>query len=568
MILGFMIAVFFVAIVLFGVFRIVSSQSLNISNWILSANQALQSGDYDSAEDYYIRLSRIRPTLHDPHRQAEIEFIVEHGFGFCYFHRGDMVTADLHLTRAAKLLDEGVVQPRYVFAHLMASLAVVYFTQGKQPESQQALKRTGEICEEADESEILQIAELVTAAAHGAARRNHNELAFEIATIAQSILERTENWHDSALAHIQIALASFHMRHCEYGPARELIESAMKNAGDELDRQDERLAYSFLGWIATLSGEPEAAIRAFEHERELLAEEYDEADWRTSVPISALADAYRMFGKYDEARRYSDWGWKIKCEQLSEDDSVRGSGAANRAMLLIDFGEFDEADALLRYAAEVAQRQANRVNQCVTRLFQGISARAQLDYRRAEKILQAARSLAEELYGLGHRMTCDYLAIQGANLIRLGRYTEAEQILNETLAIRESLSDNSVTDLADLHGIFAELYIETDRISEADASLQRVLELVDDCLADTHLIRAATNETLGRIRHAQADLESAIDHFRTAAEIRDRVQRPEHPSRVRLLEAYARSLESMGENAQAEAQRSRAEAIRKTYCGE
>lgn len=129
-----------------------------------------------------------------------------------------------------------------------------------------------------------------------------------------------------------------------------------------------------------------------------------------------------------------------------------------------------------------------------------------LSRSRAEKVFQAARSLAEDIHGVGYRMTCEYLAIQKANLMRLGRSAEAEQSLTETPAIRDSLSDNCVMDLTDLHGILAELDIEIDRI-----------------------------------------------------------QMPDHPSRVRLLEAVTRSRESIGETAQADESRSRAEVIRSKF---
>jgi tetratricopeptide (TPR) repeat protein len=162
-------------------------------------------------------------------------------------------------------------------------------------------------------------------------------------------------------------------------------------------------------------------------------------------------------------------------------------------------------------------------------------------------------------------MTCDYRAIQGANLIRLGRHEEAEAILTETLAIREALSDPTPIDLADLLAILAELYVETGRLIDAEQFVLRALSLVDDRVSATHLIRADLNETLGRVRLAQSQFDRSLQHFREAIDIRGKVQSSDHPSFARLLEAFANALAGVGDTVQASEQLARAEQIRSLY---
>lgn len=353
--------------------------------------------------------------------------------------------------------------------------------------------------------------------------------------------------------------------HCEYGPARELIETAVASAGDEMDRNDTDTAYFNLGWISILSGNLKAAGKAFERSRRIRSEEYGEDNWRTSITISALADVHRASGEYQKAKRLSDAVWQIQTEQLSGDDLIRASTAMNRGLLLIDLGAFDEADRILADAYRVAQGKTRIPLRASIPLAQGLSVSTKGHYHRADELLQQSLAIAEEAYGPGHRMTLDYRAILGANLIKLGRLDEAESLLTETLALREKLTDVRVIDLADLLCILGELYLELDRFSDAESVVRRAQGLIEDRIANTHLIHAEIAETRGRILHSRAQFDAALECFHHALTVRGEVQSPEHPRLAKLLDAYALTLAAVGEIAKADEQRTRAEAIRKLY---
>jgi tetratricopeptide (TPR) repeat protein len=562
---GLFIAAVVIILLLAGLIAYFFQPGLRMAYWIYRAQKALESRDYDTAESYYQKLSRIRTRLRDPAQQAAVEFVAEHGLGLCIQARDEFPASERHLVRAVALWEQGVECERGVVAHMLAELAVAQRAQGQTAEFERTMHRLREVCEAAEESEVHQVAELVIGAAHGASFRNDKNLAFEMARLAQSVLERTEDWHDGALAHTQIALASFHMMHCEYGPARELIESAVASAGDELDRSEEHQAYFTLGWIDTLSGNLNAAKQAFKRSYEIQSADDGQEHWRTSIATAALADVHRIAGEYHKAKEFSDTAWRIQSDQLPADDAIRAGTAVNRAMLLIDFGDFEEADRILANAAQIADRRARRPLLAGIRLVQGVSAFKRARYLRSDALLHEARDIAEEIYGEGHRMTCDYRAILGANLIRLSRYREAESILTDTLAIRESLTDTSVIDLADLLCILAELYLETDRLSDSESAVLRAQNMIEGRVAADHLIHAEISETLGRIRHARSEFEAAIEHFRHALNLRGKVQRPDHPRLAKLLEASARSLASLGEAEKAHEQRVRAGEIRKLY---
>lgn len=553
-------------IVTFAVMAAIFQSSIRITYWILQAAKAMDSRDYNKVEYYCRKLSRIHSSLRDPDRKVDIEFLSEHGLGYCFQARDDFVTSERHFARAVELWEQGSKEKHGVVANVMAELAIAQHAQGKTVESEQTIHRLRELCEVAVESDVHQIAEMVIGAANGAAFRNFNELAFSIARIGQLVLERTDVWYDGAMAHTQIALASFHMLHCEYGSARKLVETALQCAGDELAREDADNARSILGQAHLLSGDPEAAIKEFECSLEIRSADWGEEHWRTSITIGMLADVHRASGEYHKAKNFSDTAWRLQSDQLPVDDAIRAGTAVSRAMLLIDFGIFEEADQMLADAEEMVAGGIRGALLAGIRLIQGIGLHTRFRYDQAAKMLQVACEIAEETYGHSHRMMCDFYTIQGANLIQLGEYDKAETILTDTLAIRESLPDVSVIDLADLLWIQAGLFVKTDRISAAESAVFRAREIIDNRVAATHLIRAEISETIGRIRHAQSDFEGALVNFNHALDVRQKIQRPDHPSFAKLLEAHACTLASVGEAVKADQQRERAAQIRELYC--
>ena len=137
--------------------------------------------------------------------------------------------------------------------------------------------------------------------------------------------------------------------------------------------------------------------------------------------------------------------------------------------------------------------------------------------------------------------------------------------LGDTLAIRESLPDDCVIDRAELLCTLADLYVETDRMTEADAVIHRAQELIDGRVTATHLIHARISEMLGCIRHAAADFDGANGHFEHALAVREKVQPPDHPQLSQLLDAHARSLAAAGDAEKAAEQIARAEQIRELH---
>jgi len=562
--LAILVSVVFVVMVAFLVASIFGSGT-RIAYYVHRAVRAVETRDYDRAEAYYRKLATMWPKFRDPKQRADIEFVAEYGLGLCFQHRDDFAAAEASLKRADELLSQGVDQSCGVRAALLAELAVSQRGRNKQAECEQTLLRLRQCCDTAEESDIDQISELVTGVSAGASYRQFKDLAFEIVSIAKDALERSQAWHDGSMAHIQISLASFHMMYCEYGPARELIKTAVETAGDELDRSDLDNAYFQLGWIHVLKADLDEARAAFQRSLDIRIEEDGPQHWRTSIAVSALADANRVYGDSRAAIDYSNQAWLIQSEQLAEDDGILAGTAMNRSMLLMDLGRFDEAERLLDRAGAVAMRGANTALLAGIRLAQGISAYSRFLYEDADKLLRDGLEIAENNYGEGDRMTCDHLAILAANVLNLQKYQESEELVTNAIAIRETQGDVSVIDMADALNILADVYVETDRLESAESTIRRSLTLIDDRVAPTHLIRSDISETRGRISHLRSDSAAALEHFEQALEVRRKVQQPDHPRWVKLLEDLASCLESGGRSEDADKYRRHARLTRERY---
>lgn len=562
------VAVVVIFLPLAGLIAFLLSPSQRIGIWMHQAKNARLSRDHKRAEFYYRKLSEVSAKLRDPDQRAAIQFVSEQGLGVCMLQQDHFATAEDHLHRAIELWQGGVECERGLIAYTLAELTVAQSAQGKTGLADQTLNRLRELCDELEESERQEAADFLIAAANGASARNNNELAFQLAALAalaQSVLEGTAAWREGAMAHTQISLASFHLMHCEYGPARELIETAIASAGEELDREDTDNAYFNLGWISFLSGDLNAAKRAFERSRRIRAEESGESHWYTSLTISALADVHRASGEYELAKQYSGTAWEIQSAQLQEDDAIKAGTAMSRGLLLIDLGSFQDADQILAEAFHVAQGKGRLPLRASLRLAQGLSRLTRGHHQRADELLREALAISEDAYGVGHRMTLDCRAILGSNWIQLGRYDEAESLLNETLAIRETLSDVSLIDLADLLCIRAELYFERGEPAAAESTALRAQSLIENRVAGTHLIHAEIGETLGRVQHTSSEFMAALEHFDKALKVRENVQPVDHPRLVKLLEAQAMSLTAIGQGKKADAQRKRAKHIRNSF---
>lgn len=536
-----------------------------LQSWARGALKALASRDYEMARKFYQKIYDTLPRLQETTLRSATEFLALQGLGTCFAQRDDFVEAESYLLRAVEMLDTGVEQSPGVVANLLANLAIVQFAQQKTAESDQTMKRLRENCNVAEDRDLNDVVELVTGAAAGAAFRNFKELAFQIAGIAENALRHTDAWQCGMLAHVKISLASYHMLYCEYGPAQELIEAALNEAGDELELKDKENAWFQLGNISCLTGDFQKARHAFEQSLLLRIEEHGADHWVTSITIASLANAHRGFGDYSSAMEVLDEAWRIQSSQLQPDDRILIATSVMRSVLLTDLGRFSEADSLLHETAKVLHNDRNSKHMAFLRLVQGISAHECFRYDAAETLLRDALAIGQKMYGIDDRTTCDFQDVLSANLTKQGRYDEAESMVLKCISIRESKPDVSTIDLAGAYRVLADLYVATKRWERAAAAAQHSFELIDKRVGPTKLMRAEIDETFGRISLGCGDFLNAKSHFENALRIRDSVQPPNHPSLVSLLEAYADGLEGAGELNQAIAQRTRAEQIRIQY---
>lgn len=533
--------------------------------WSDAALGALRARDYVRAEHYYEKLRNLCARLSDPKFKAAIEYVAVTGLATCREHAGDFEAAEKLLRRGAELLEQGVEQSLGVRAHLFAPLAVACRALGKLEESSNAIQQLRECCEDVSEDEVEELSELITGAAAGAGFRNYRETAFEITGIAQAALEQSDGWHDGAFAHVKVSLASFHMMRCEYEAAEALINSAIEEAGDALDQKDLASAWAQLGWGYMLRAEYSDATSAFERSLQIQQDEDGSQSHRTADAIQAVADSWRCFGDYQRAIELSDRAWGILTAALQMNDRMIISTSMRRSMLLLDLGRFDEADDLLARAVELAESESNTTALSSLKLVQGISASTRLRPRQAEQLLAESLSMADEIYGVDDRMTCDFQMIRADNLLYLDRREESLTIIEKVVHIIEANEDGRIVDMAEAGNILAKAQLADGQIDVAEQTIERARRLIDNKVARTNLTRAEFLHTMGRIAHAQGNYAEAIDCFQQALDIRHSVQPPDHPRIAAVLRDSVATLHELGRSAEADQQSRRADQIREKW---
>jgi tetratricopeptide (TPR) repeat protein len=228
--------------------------------------------------------------------------------------------------------------------------------------------------------------------------------------------------------------------------------------------------------------------------------------------------------------------------------------------LLCDLGKYEDADRLLR-AAEGVSIEAIQGDWNVLpamRLFRSVWLLDHFQCDQATITATESLRLVQKTYGESHISTADYRGVVGKALLNAGRLAEAEALLLETVKIREEAPDSCPLDFADNLITLAELFIATDRPSEAENAAKRAAEMIEDRVLPTNLMLAELNTVLAQISSKRGRHDEAVNRLREAEEIRLQVQPCNHPRLAGLYTAAALVYSAVDDKATAEHYRSQA----------
>lgn len=210
-----------------------------------------------------------------------------------------------------------------------------------------------------------------------------------------------------------------------------------------------------------------------------------------------------------------------------------------------------EKTELERDRAERALGQSEEVTNFLMGLFQANSpSEARGDTLTAQDLLERGVERALEIQGQPE-VYARMLNVIGRSYLSLGKYDEAQPLLEEAQQAWTQLGDVSETARAMRH--LAGFWIEQREMERADSLLNQATELLhnaDDVLrldwADAYQARASYLYNL-------ADYARADSIYRRALSIRENRLGPDHPSTLRTVRGLAGALEKQGNYDEAEA---------------
>jgi tetratricopeptide (TPR) repeat protein len=133
-----------------------------------------------------------------------------------------------------------------------------------------------------------------------------------------------------------------------------------------------------------------------------------------------------------------------------------------------------------------------------------------------------------------------------------GRYSEAEPLYQQALALRQKLLGDEHPDVATSFNNLAALYESQGRYSEAEPLYQQALALMQKLLGDEHPDVATSFNNLGSLRFSQGRYQEAATYLERALALIERLLGPDHPNtqtmRAEILTLCGKRLLNLPEN--------------------
>ncbi|MFT4955465.1 MAG: tetratricopeptide (TPR) repeat protein [Brevundimonas sp.] len=255
-----------------------------------------------------------------------------------------------------------------------------------------------------------------------------------------------------------------------YLEARDLVEE---------DAEAASFINTDLGELWRFMGRVEEAEAALREVVDYTTARYGSDSLDTAVALRNLANHLDVTGRKARALDMLLQVQAIEAAHLSPDDSQRMTTALRIAGVLTDLGRYEEAEAALVPALELAVQQEGGD----ARLAQELSAQLgfvvarQGRYGDAIDLLRGAVRLAERRSGPDGRDLINALQLLSYALYMDGRYQETLEILTRTERIADAQGARWPSTVVDVKGNLGRTYVEAGRPREALPPLREAVVL-------------------------------------------------------------------------------------------
>jgi DNA-binding NtrC family response regulator/tetratricopeptide (TPR) repeat protein len=323
---------------------------------------------------------------------------------------------------------------------------------------------------------------------------------------------------------VYAALARVYRSISEYPIARDYSRRALDCYRQTGDWRGMAEAYFGLGTADVHEGHHEASLENYEQAIQLVGEH--SATLLLGRTYANMAGACWFLKRPHEGIRYLEKA--IDYYERTDHKTSAADGYNNLGINLVLIGQWDRAqaalDRALTLATEVNDRGAE-LPMILDSLGDLHTLRGNLEeaHDYLERAVALASERANKWYEGQTRRTL------GRCLLAMGRSQDAVASAEQAHSLAQEIGDRQA--VCESHLLLAEAFLESGNEPEANASLQRVLELVTDSPADFHIAGEA-QRLHGRLEMVRSEAASAAQHFGRSVSIFDLLGDRYHSARA------------------------------------
>jgi tetratricopeptide (TPR) repeat protein len=288
---------------------------------------------------------------------------------------------------------------------------------------------------------------------------------------------------------------------------------------------------------------------------------------------SDLALSLLQQGRFDESVKIDQELLQVLETENDVDGTAKIMG--HMAFCYVAQGKLKEAGSLLDRVIpilESASRNAESSHDIKARIYRtrlmsalfekGTLLETKRDFIGAELIRRRALDLCNGFYeGEDNINAMPHMSMLGKVLIRLGKYEEAEKLLNTVYAVRSKKMPAESLLIASAKLGLGRLYCATDRLADADTYLSEALKVSQKIAGDQHPDIPNYKDDLANLRIKQGKYKEAETLLLSAIEQKERQGNLDHPGLIDMLLNLCELYTHTGRLPEAEAAQQRADLI-------
>lgn len=261
----------------------------------------------------------------------------------------------------------------------------------------------------------------------------------------------------------------------------------------------------------------------------------------------ALANTYKSLGRNEAALHHAQEMVELCRTKLGDAHPLTADARRTLALVLFDYGRYDEANDLLQQAESVIVALNDPVESAKLKSEFARVAHGTRDHERALRLWTESEAELGEQLGPNHKETLVVMHNRGMALKDLGRLDDSERVMSEVLRrrIEEFGIDHPQTLVA--QDTLAGIIQKRGNDAEASAMLREVVERRSRVLGDEHLSTLVSMGNLGVTLIRLGELDEAEQLTRKAYNAHLARLGEEHAKTQILLGNLAYLLEDRGQ---------------------